>query len=155
MATPAGIVSMAAILKVAYSSYKESPELLGLLESTLSNYSDAEIVAAAKRCIETMSNAPRVADIRSAANDLRTERGLKQYAEDHAGPQYIDYHDRPKWERDEIDVAKLEFHRVWTALENGAKIEDLFPYNSEPCKLARQIRERDANEAEEQRKRVN
>lgn len=124
-------------LSMAYTTYKASSEHESMLFSVLLNLSDDEVDGAAVAIISDSPRAPTPADIKRAALNVRAEKARTE----HTGPQgqYIEYWQRSPKDRAEIDVARAEFHRVWTALERGVPVTELYPHDSEPCQLARRL----------------
>lgn len=91
------------------------------------------MLTAGMRLIETRTRSPVVADIKETCDLVIVDRAAEHGRQE--AQEYVSYHDRPEWERREIDAARSEFFRVWKALEAGADVETLFPPDSEPVRL--------------------
>jgi len=119
----------------AFPSQRRSDQLLNILSDHLARFTDQVVRDAAKRLVATATRAPAVADIIQACRSIAGPGAAEP------APHYVEYWGRPPAERQAIDAARAEFHRVTTDLINGASVYDLYPPESEPCQLADRMRE--------------
>jgi hypothetical protein len=144
MATKGCVVAAMESLVVAFPSYRKSDALRDVLMDALDPYADEDVERAVRRLIATQTRAPAVADLVGAASAISASKAA--LAAHNQSAHYPTYWERPEWERREIDAARVEFHRVWNALQAGASVFDLFPADSAPCRLAREMQQKCASE---------
>jgi hypothetical protein len=122
MATSAGISKAVDLLAMAFATFRKSAELAGILTELLEPFTDDEVVQAAKRLIGSSTKAPSIADL---VNTSRAISGPRTDTCPTAGEKhYVEYWDRPKHERDEIDKARRECMEMAKRL--GMDMEAIF-----------------------------
>ena len=122
-------------LKDAFQSYRASDGLENILMAVLERFSDDDVRLTTTHLVATQDRSPPVSAILQAAQVIAAQRALRDGLT--AAPKEPEYWDRSPAERAVIDEARAEFRRVWKALDAGTPVADLFPADSEPCRLAR------------------
>jgi len=107
MATSQGISKAVDLLAAAFATFRKSAELAGVLAELLEPYTDDEVVQAAKRIIGSSTKAPAIAELVSTTRAISLSKS-EVTSDNPDGRHYVEYWDRPKSERDEIDKARRE-----------------------------------------------
>jgi hypothetical protein len=122
MATSQGISKAVDLLAAAFTTFRKSAELAGVLAELLEPFEDAEVIQAAKRLIGSSTKAPAIADLVGASRAIAGSRA--EMCSNPDGKHYVEYWDRPKSERDEIDKARRECMEMAKRL--GMDMEAIF-----------------------------
>lgn len=122
MATSQGISKAVDLLAAAFATFRKSAELAGVLAELLEPFTDDEVVQAAKRLIGSSTKAPSIADLVSASRAIAGSRS--EMCSNPGEKHYVEYWDRPKSERDEIDKARRECMEMAKRL--GMDMEAIF-----------------------------
>jgi hypothetical protein len=136
MARDATIREALSKISSCFPTFKTNGQLTSIVFDELFEVSDDTVTCAVRHLIVTESYPPKVADIVGA---VKREAAYEAGRTAKRDTTYTEYSDRSPKDRAEIDEARAEFHRVWTALSMGTPVSDLFPYDSEPCRFGREM----------------
>lgn len=126
------------LLSECFSHFKNTSTVGDVLYDELSAISDEALISAVRYLIANETYTPKVADIVGHAKRIASSGANRAVIRE----EYVDYSDRSPAERAAIDEASSKCLRVMAGLANGVPVEDLFPPDSEPVRLGREMAER-------------